>query len=162
MANTFKFPNGGYDVTVLRKQDVLDCIDDNIIDKEVALAIVQQCEIDAANFLMSGRWTGIPYLGNIRIPKFRQILNSPETKALINDAKESLDADKYIVFRNNLAADISKHAKFERYFRYEVSKFVTRNIQIYRNTSKKHGDNFAFVLMFTLREMTIVDECYKF
>ena len=32
MADTFKFPNGGYDVTICRKQDILDCIDKNIID----------------------------------------------------------------------------------------------------------------------------------
>ena len=50
MADTFKFPNGGYDVTVLKRQDILDCIDANIIDKEVALAIVDQCELDAAEF----------------------------------------------------------------------------------------------------------------
>lgn len=162
MANTYKFPNGGYDVTVLKKQDILDCIDDNIIDKEVALAIVEQCEIDAANFLMAGRWTGIPYLGNIRIPKFRQILNSPETRALIAEAKENLDADKYILFRSNLAAEAAKHSKMERYFRYEVSKFVTKNMQFYRTISERHGNNFAYVLMFTLREMTIVDEYYKF
>ena len=36
MSEQFKFPNGGYEVTVLRKQDILDCIDDNIIDKEIA------------------------------------------------------------------------------------------------------------------------------
>ena len=35
MSEQFKFPNGGYEVTVLRKQDILDCIDDNIIDKEL-------------------------------------------------------------------------------------------------------------------------------
>ena len=50
----------------------------------------------------------------------------------------------------------------ERYFRYEVSKFVTKNMQFYRTISERHGDNFAYVLMFTLREMTIVDEYYKF
>ena len=32
MEDTYKFP-GGYDVAVFRKQDVLDCIDKNIIDK---------------------------------------------------------------------------------------------------------------------------------
>ena len=32
------FPNG-YDVRVVRKQDILDCIDDNIIDKDIALEL---------------------------------------------------------------------------------------------------------------------------
>ena len=34
MADTYKFPGGGYDVTVFKKQDVLDCIDKNILDKD--------------------------------------------------------------------------------------------------------------------------------
>ena len=40
MADTYKFPGGGYDVTVFKKQDVLDCIDKNILDKDVAYEIV--------------------------------------------------------------------------------------------------------------------------
>ena len=73
MADTYKFPGGGYDVTVFKKQDVLDCIDKNILDKDVALAFIEQLEVDAANFLKEGRWTGIPFIGNIRIPKLRQL-----------------------------------------------------------------------------------------
>ena len=42
MADTYKFPGGGYDVTVFKKQDVLDCIDKNILDKDVALAVIEQ------------------------------------------------------------------------------------------------------------------------
>ena len=33
MSEQFKFPNGGYEVTVLRKQDILDCINDNICNR---------------------------------------------------------------------------------------------------------------------------------
>lgn len=69
MADVFRFPNDGYDVTIVKKQDILDCIDENIIDKEVALSIVEHCEKTAAEFISSGRWTGIPFIGNIRIPK---------------------------------------------------------------------------------------------
>ena len=56
MTDTYKFP-GGNDVKVLRKEDIINTINCNIVDKEVALAIVKQCEIDAANFLRKGRWT---------------------------------------------------------------------------------------------------------
>ena len=96
--------------------------------------------------------------------KLQQEFAKRETrlKAEFAEAKENLDADKYILFRSNLAAEAAKHSKMERYFRYEVSKFVTKNMQFYRTISERHGDNFAYVLMFTLREMTIVDEYYKF
>ena len=59
-----RYPKGN-EVRVVRKADILKCIDENIIDKEIALEIVTQCEIDAANYLTNGKWTGIPYMGNI-------------------------------------------------------------------------------------------------
>ena len=36
MSDIYKFPSGGYEVTVFKKQDILDCIDNNILDKEIA------------------------------------------------------------------------------------------------------------------------------
>ena len=67
MTDTYKFP-GGNDVKVIRKEDIINTINCNIVDKEVALAIVKQCEVDAANFLRKGRWTGIPFMGSIKVP----------------------------------------------------------------------------------------------
>ena len=58
---------------MFKKQDILDCIDNNILDKEIALTLIEQLEIDAANFLKEGRWTGIHFIGNIRIPKLRKL-----------------------------------------------------------------------------------------
>ena len=82
MSDIFKFPRG-YDVKILRKSDVIASINANIIDKDVALAIVKKCEIDAANFLREGRWAGIPYIGNIRIPKGREKFLSEETQEIL-------------------------------------------------------------------------------
>ena len=83
MADTFKFPNGGYDVTICRKKDILECIDENIIDKDVALAIVEHCEYTAADYIKEGVWAGIPFIGNIRISKTKQLLKSDEQQAHI-------------------------------------------------------------------------------
>lgn len=63
--DTRKFPRG-YDVTIVRKEDVLEAIDDNIIDKEVALDLIKQLELDASNFIKEGRWTSLPFIGTIR------------------------------------------------------------------------------------------------
>ena len=50
MQDTYKFP-GGKDVKVVRKEDIINTIKTNIVDADVALAIVRQCEIDAVNFM---------------------------------------------------------------------------------------------------------------
>ena len=86
-----KFPNG-YDVRVVRKQDILDCIDENIIDKEIALELITQCEIDACQYINEGKWTGLPYIGSVRLNDGGKILR--ENKELLNEAKEKLDDDK--------------------------------------------------------------------
>ena len=99
MADTLKFPNGGYDVTICRRQDIIDCIDKNIVDKDIALAVINHCEFQAASFIKEGRWAGIPFIGNIRVPKTVQMIRSDEQKALIEDAKEQLVKERNIMFK---------------------------------------------------------------
>lgn len=158
MPESRKFPPEGYQVTVLRKQDVLKCIDDNIIDKEIALEIVRRCEIDAANFIKDGRWAGIPFLGNLRIPKIVQTFLSEDTQQLMSEAKENLDEHKYLLFRRQFATDAVKREDRERFYKYELSKFVGKNLKFFRKLATKHGEKLARVKCFTLRNMTIVTE----
>lgn len=154
MADTFRFPNG-YDVRVLRKEDVLASIEHNIIDKEVALAIVKQCEIDAANFLREGRWAGIPFIGNIRIPKTVQKFNTIESKTILQEAEDSLETNKWLLFRKNYANEIGRQVKVERYYQYLVSKFVGRNMKFFRLVAKENGDMYARILCYTLSDLTL-------
>ena len=156
MPDTFKFPNG-YDVTVVRKQDIIDCLDANIVDKEVVLAVISQCELDASNFIESGRWTGIPFIGNIRIPKVRQKHQTPEVQELIDHAKNTLDKDKYIVFRHQLNADLQREEKEKRFYRYIVSHFVNNNRKYYNALVKIHGEDRAQFICWTLSNLTIGD-----
>lgn len=159
MADTFKFP-GGYDVTVFKKQDILDCIDRNIIDKEVALAIVEQCEIDASRFINEGRWTGIPFIGSIRMSKLKQLESSPEQQALIEAAKESLDEDKYVLFRKQLAIENSIQIKHARYYNYIVSIAIGRNKSLYRKLSAKFGEKYARIYMYASYNITALNNEY--
>lgn len=163
MPEVRKFPPEGYEVTVLRKQDVLKCIDENIIDKEIALEIVRRCEIDAANFLKEGRWAGIPFLGNLRIPKVVKTFLEEDTQQLMEDAKANLDKDKYLLFRRQFAKDVVKREDRERLYKYELSKFVGKNLKFFRALVDEKGEKFARVISFTLRNMTIVteDNCYE-
>ena len=157
MRDIFRFPRGGYEVKVVRKQDILDCIDENILDKDVALELVKTCEVDAANYLRQGKWVGIPFMGNIRIPKTVQILKSPESKKLLEEAKATLEPNKYVLFRRGYSNQIGKQVKIERYYRYAVSIFVGRNQKFFRVVSEKHGDVYARFLCYTLRDLEVVD-----
>lgn len=157
MNSIFRFPNG-YDVKVLRKQDVLDCIDDNIIDKEVALELVKRCEIDAANFLKEGRWASIPFIGNIRIPKTKQLMMSEQYKEIDEAAKATLDRDKYVLFRRDLASEIGRIAKQERFYKYAVSKMVSKNAKLFRQLCISCGDAFARYYMFSVRSLTPLNQ----
>lgn len=155
MSDTLKFP-GGYDVTVVRKQDILDCLDANIVDKDVVLAVISQCEIDAADFIQSGRWTGIPFLGNIRLPKRVLKYRTPEVQELINEAKNTMDKDRYLVFRQRLGTDIKIEEKQERFYRYIVSHFVNNNRKFYNKLVTKHGEKIAQFICWTLSNLSTV------
>lgn len=162
MANTRTFPNNGYDIVVCRKEDILQTIDDNVLDKDIALALINQLEMDAANFLKEGRWTGIPFIGNIRIPKARQILESDETQALVDEAKELLDSNKYILFRQQLGKEVSKQVKQERYYKYITSMAVANNRKLYKKLCETKGEHYARIYLFASYNITSVDNEYDF
>lgn len=160
MSDTYKFPNNGYDVIVCKKQDILDCIDSNIIDKEIALEIVTQCELDAANFIREGRWAGIPYIGNIRIPKSKLMEKDPAQQALIEEAKEQLDPKQYILFRKQLNVDNSERIKQERYYKYIVSIAVNKNRKLYKELCKTKGEVYARIFLFASKNITSINNEY--
>lgn len=160
MAETYKFPNGNTTVTVYKKQDILKTIEENIIDKEVALAIVERCEVDASIFLKQGRWTGIPFIGNIRIPKNRQMQMTEEQQALIKDAKENLDTNKYVLFRSQLGKENTKRIKQERYYRYITSMAVSKNKKLYKKLCQEKGECFARLFLYATYNVTAVENEY--
>ena len=155
MADTFKFPNGGYDVTICRKQDILDCIDKNITDKDVAMAIVEHCEFQAASFIREGRWTGIPFIGNIRIPKTVQMLKTNEQQALIQDAKEQLGKEQYIMFRRELYVEEVKKIEHMRFYKYIISMEANRNKKLYRRLCDTKGEHYGNLYVFFLHNAVV-------
>lgn len=160
MSDIYKFPNNGYDVIVCKKQDILDCIDSNIIDKEIALEIVSQCELDAANFIREGRWTGIPFIGNIRIPKSKLMEKDPAQQALIEEAKEQLDPKQYILFRKQLNVNNTQRIKQERYYKYIVSIAVNKNRKLYKELCKTKGEVYARIFLFASKNITSINNEY--
>lgn len=143
MVREIKFPNGGYSIKVVRKEDIINTIDINITDKEVALALIEQLEIDAANFINSGRWTGIPNLGSIRIPADKVILRQQRAEGLLDEAKELLKGNEYILFRNQLAAENKNKAKNNRYYKYICSIAANHNRRLYSRLCNTYNSNYA-------------------
>ena len=160
MADTFKFPNGGYDVTICRKQDILDCIDKNIIDKDVAMAIVEHCEFQAASFIREGRWTGIPFIGNIRVPKTIQMLKSNEQQALIKDAKEQLGKEQYVMFRKQLNKENVKQISHNRYYKYITSIAISHNRKLYNKLCEEKGEYYARIYLYASYNITALNNEY--
>lgn len=155
MAHTNRFPNGGNDITIVNKKDILDCIDKNIVDKEVLELMLNRLEIDATNFLNNGYWTGIPFLGNIRIPKGIQMENSPENVKIREAARAALDDQHYYMFRKELFKDNARRIKFQTYFQYELVKAINREPKIYKRIAAKYGNSIAKVIMFCRTRLEI-------
>lgn len=153
MGDTIKMPGGGFDIKVVRKEDIIQCIDDNIVDKDIMLAFIEQLEVDIATFLSQGRWTTLPYMGTLRINAYKQIMKSEETKQLISDAKETLDKDKYVLFRRTLSIETSKSIKYERIYRYITSQVARKNMKFYNNLAKNYNETVARFICYTMNQM---------
>lgn len=161
MTDILRFPNGGYEVTVCRKSDILDCIEKNITDRDVALAVIEHCEFTAAEYIKQGRWTGLPYMGSIRKRPIRAELNKEENKTLLADAKETLDEDKFIIFRKALNAESARKVKAERYYKYMTSIAVRANREIYDKLCKTKGEVYARLYLFCSYHVTALNNEYN-
>lgn len=157
MISTIQLPGGGYDIKVVRKEDIIDCIDTNIVDKDIALAIIEQIEVDATTFLKEGRWTTLPHIGTLRKNEYKEKLRSDDTRELIRDAKELLDKDKYILFRKNLKEDMIRSVKENRAFTYILSQLVKKNRKFFNYLIDKHGEDKARFIMYTLNFCTLYE-----
>lgn len=154
MEDTIKLPSGGYDVKVVRKEDIIKCIDVNILDKDIMLAFINQFEVDASNFLAKGRWTSLPYIGTLRRSQYKEALNSNEIIELNEAAKENLDKDKYILFRKNLRDDIARGIKRERLYKYTLSQVVKKNKDFYDYLESTKGELIARVVCYSMFNLT--------
>lgn len=158
MNDTIKMPNGGYNVKVVRKEDIIKCIDSNILDKDIMLAFITQFEVDANNFLSQGRWTSLPYIGTLRKNQYKEALNSEEVKELDEAAKETLDKDKYILFRKDLRNNIARNLKRERLYKYILSQVVKKNKKYYDYLENTKGELIARVICFTMFDLKSINE----
>ena len=159
MQDTYKFP-GGKDVKVVRKEDIINTINTNIVDTEVALAIVRQCEIDAVNFMKKGRLTGIPFMGTIKVPDTIRMSQTKEQKDLILAAMETTTNEQFVMFRRNLAYDNKVKIKARKYYNYVLSLSVAKNRNQFKKMCKERGEAYARIHFFLLYSVTSVNNEY--
>ena len=159
MQDTYKFP-GGKDVKVVRKEDIINTIKTNIVDTEVALAIVRQCEVDAVNFMKKGRLTGIPFMGTIKVPDTVRMSQTKEQKDLILAAMETTTNEQFVMFRRNLAYDNKVKIKARKYYNYVLSLSVAKNRNQFKKMCKERGEAYARIHFFLLYSVTYVNNEY--
>ena len=159
MQDTYKFP-GGKDVKVVRKEDIINTINTNIVDTEVALAIVRQCEVDAVNFMKKGRLTGIPFMGTIKVPDTVKMSQTKEQKDLILAAMETTTNEQFVMFRRNLAYDNKIKIKARKYYNYVLSLSVAKNRNQFKKMCKERGEAYARIHFFLLYSVTSVNNEY--
>ena len=159
MQDTYKFP-GGKDVKVVRKEDIINTINTNIVDTEVALAIVRQCEVDAVNFMKKGRLTGIPFMGTIKVPDTIIMSQTKEQKDLILAAMETTTNEQFVMFRRNLAYDNKVKIKARKYYNYVLSLSVAKNRNQFKKMCKERGEAYARLHFFLLYSVTSVNNEY--
>lgn len=160
MNDTVRMPDGGYDIKIVRKEDIIKCIDSNILDKDIMLAFINQLELDARNFIEQGRWTSLPYIGTIRKNQYKEISRSKEVTELIDAARDTLDRDKYLLFRKNLKDEIAISIKHERLYKYKLSQVVKKNRSFYNRIEKRKGEKIARVVCYSFFELSFID--YEF
>ena len=159
MQDTYKFP-GGKDVKIVRKEDIINTINTNIVDTEVALAIVKQCEIDAVNFMKKGRLTGIPFMGTIKVPDTIKMSQTKEQKDLIIAAMENTTNEQFVMFRRTLAYDNKIKIKARKYYNYVISIYLDKNRNKFKKMCKEKGEAYARIHFFLLYSVTSVNNEY--
>lgn len=138
---TRKFPNGGYDVIIVDKDDILNTIEQNITDKEIMTEIINQLEVDIRQCVKEEKWTGVPFLGSIRIPPVKQFYR--ENKLVKKEAFETLNRKEFLMFMIKNAEYAHKIIRGNRLYKHRTSIAVSNNLKLYRSIAKEKGDVYA-------------------
>lgn len=153
-----KFPAmGGYDVTIVNKDDVLKTIDDNIIDKEIAYQIITSLELSCQKYVSAGDAAGIPYIGKIKERLGAAIAR--ENKEALEDAKEVLDREHFIAFKYALFTDESRRYKYNKVYKLEIARVVNRNKRQYWNYVDTIGDVKADIMFHGIAHLRYSPPC---
>lgn len=153
-----KFPAmGAYNVTIVNKNDILKTIDDNIIDKEIAYEVITSLELSCQKYVSAGDSAGIPYIGTIKERIGASIArNNKETLA---DAKEALDKEHYIAFKNALFSDETKRYNYNKVYKLEIARVASHNRRQYWNYVDTIGEVKADIMFHGIAHLRYSPPC---
>lgn len=154
MKDVFKYPNGGYEITVVRKKDIIETIEANITDKEIMLEMIEQLEVDGFKNLKEGRWTGFPFLGSIKVPEGIKMNHSKEQSELLSEAFNTLDKNEYICFRRQLAKSNDQKIRDNKIFRSKAQMTRVKNRKLAAKLFKLYCYERAILLLYSLYSVT--------
>lgn len=153
-----KFPAmGGYNVTIVSKNDILKTIDDNIIDKEIAYEIITSLELSCQKYVSAGDTAAIPYIGKIKERLAATIAR--ENIETLDDAKEALDREHYIAFKRALFADESKRYKYNKIYKLEIARVAKHNRRQYWNYVDVIGEAKADIMFHGIAHLRYSPPC---
>lgn len=153
-----KFPAiGGYNVTIVNKNDILKTIDDNIIDKEIAYEVITSLELSCQKYVSAGDSAGIPYMGKIK-ERLTAAIGRKHMKTLA-EAKEVLDKEHYIAFKHALFADESKRYKYNKIYKLEIARVVSHNRKQYWNYVDTIGEVKADIMFHGIANLRYSPPC---
>lgn len=146
MSDILKVPNSDTYCDLYRLEDILDLMKEGY-DKDLIRMIMTHCEKQIALDLQKGLWVGIPFIGNVRINKIRQALNSKENKEIIDGARSELNPSDFRKFRIQFSQDVARNINIERFNNYILSKTKTNFKKVYSKFFKKYGEDVAKVVL---------------
>lgn len=133
-----KFPSAdGRMLLIENKESVLKTIDDNILDKEVALAIITQLEKDVQKHLEAGEDALVPYIGKIKRKVGSKVYD--ENRDVINAAKEVMSPEDFNVFKEEMMHDAVVRENQIKVFKYQTSRMANKNGKSYWHTVETLG-----------------------
>lgn len=137
------FPYSNIEITIVKKDDILKTIDENILDKDIANELISHLEIRAEKSLRDHRWTGFPYLGSIRIPPGLSAETQNRQKDARDWAYKNLSRSEYLMFTKQCAYDNHQINKYRAYFDVLKSRAINKNKVQYNILCSHKGRNYA-------------------
>lgn len=138
-----KFPHGFKEIQYVDRDDVLKTIDDNILDKDVAMELIEQTEHLIAEYASHGVWCSLPYMGALSESVYSNFKKDPENKKAIEEVRSILDTKQFRVFSRRLGQTEIIRFKRKRTFEFYASIEINKDKYNYFKLSRNKGENYA-------------------
>lgn len=144
-----KFPSStGRPILIENKASILKTIDDNVIDKEIAMMLLVQLEKDAQRHLESDEVTAIPYLGRIKRKAGSKAY--AKNKETLEAAKETMSPERYENFKAAMMRDAVIRDNKAKVYNYQVARMGSKNGKTYWKCVERHGKFYANIRFYCL------------